>query len=122
MIVLVSGSRHWKDEQLVIDVLSKFPSGTTVVHGDATGADTIAHVVAEELGFKIVKFPVSRDDWKKMGKAAGPIRNKKMLLETNPDVVVAFLDESAPSPGTKNMIKTAESYGYEVIVINPTSE
>lgn len=121
MIVLVSGSRHWKDEQLVIDVLSKFPSGTTVVHGDAIGADTIAHVVAEELGFKIVKYPVSRDDWKKMGKAAGPIRNKKMLLETNPDVVVAFLDESASSPGTKNMIKTAESYGYEVIVIRPLS-
>ncbi len=50
-------------------------------------------------------------DWLKEGRAAGPIRNKKMLVEGKPDLVVAFHNDIDASKGTKNMLKQAQKAG-----------
>ncbi|MEM9912925.1 MAG: hypothetical protein AAF922_19365 [Pseudomonadota bacterium] len=46
-----------------------------------------------------------------MGRAAGPIRNKEMLDEGCPDLVVAF----PGGRGTANMVKQAQAAGVEVL-------
>ena len=57
-------------------------------------------------------------DWKTFGKAAGPIRNRKMLDEGLPDVVIAFHEDIERSKGTKNMISQACEQGIDVILIS----
>jgi hypothetical protein len=48
----------------------------------------------------VIEFPAN---WKVYGRAAGPIRNMKMLLEGKPDLVVAF----PGGIGTADMVKKA---------------
>ena len=55
-------------------------------------------------------------DWERLGRGAGPERNRRMLEQSNPDLVLAFWD--GKSRGTKHMIEIAEKAGVPVIV-NP---
>lgn len=76
---------------------------------------------AKRLGLELKVFPA---DWKKYGRAAGPIKNKEMLeyiLEGDP-IVVAFWD--GQSRGTKDMISKAKEAGVDVKIYmyNPKSE
>lgn len=89
--------------------------GTTVVHGGARGADSIADLVARELGFEVRCYPA---DWTKHGRAAGPLRNAEMLEREHPDAegdpinfVLAFSKDFARSRGTADMIKRSQSVG-----------
>lgn len=50
-------------------------------------------------------------DWHRDGKAAGPIRNRRMLLEGMPDLVVAF----PGGRGTADMVRRARAAGIEVV-------
>ena len=50
-------------------------------------------------------------DWQKYGRAAGPIRNKQMLDEGSPDLVIAF----AGGRGTENMVKQSEAKKVPVV-------
>ncbi|KKN01348.1 hypothetical protein LCGC14_1128740 [marine sediment metagenome] len=52
------------------------------------------------------------------GKAAGPIRNKQMLDEGQPHLVLAFHDNIEESTGTKDMVKQAAKRGIETLVIS----
>lgn len=79
-----------------------------VISGGAPGADTIAHMWATRKGVASI---VMRAEWKKFGKAAGPIRNKRMLDEGKPDLVIAFFG----GDGTANMIQQARFAGIEVM-------
>lgn len=112
MRVLVCGSRHFNDMVLLTRVLDDITI-SEVIEGEARGADTLARTWAELRGIPVRKFPA---DWNKHGKAAGPIRNKQMLDEGKPDLVVAFL--APDSRGTKNMIDQATKAGVPVKVIN----
>jgi hypothetical protein len=69
--------------------------------------------VAREPDRQIKPYPA---DWDKYGKAAGPIRNKQMLDEGNPEKVIAFRFKN--SRGTQNMINQAEKAGIKTIVID----
>lgn len=116
MRVLFCGSRSWNDIEAVANIMQKLPKGTVIIHGDARGADTIADVVARELGFEVLKFPVTKDDWEKFGKGAGHRRNKQMLDEGGPNLVVAFVDLLSTTNGTSGMIDLAETFGVRAIV------
>lgn len=112
MKVLVTGDRWWNDIKMVVDVLEQLPPTTTVVHGGCQGADIIADVVARALGFVVTAYPVVDDEWKRLGHAAGPIRNQRMLDEQHlPDdpinLVIAFHDDIENSRGTKDMLRRA---------------
>ena len=65
----------------------------------APGADTLAGRWAETRGVPVEAYPV---DLERHGCAAGPIRNKRMLEEGRPDLVVAF-------PGTADVVQQARA-------------
>lgn len=113
MRVLVCGSRHFKDEDLMEKVLDEFRI-STIIEGEARGADVMARQYGERRNIPVEPFPA---DWNKYGKAAGPIRNSQMLKEGRPDLVIAFKYEG--SRGTQNMIDQAKRKGIEVHEVNP---
>lgn len=112
MRVLVCGSRHWRDKKAIRMILEELPRDTVIIHGGAVGADRLAGEVAKELKFdKIIVFPAQ---WRKYGQAAGPIRNKRMLIEGKPDTVYAFHPNIEQSAGTRNMVEQAKKAGIPV--------
>lgn len=130
MKVLVTGSRGWDDEQIIhlmLDGIVKrqVALGRTdqviIVHGDAVGADTMAENWVKKMrknpfiSVDSHRHPVSPEDWKKYGKAAGHIRNHKMADEEEPNVAFAFWD--GKSPGTKGMISYLLSKGIKTFVM-----
>ena len=76
----------------------------TLIHGGCKGVDLTANKIAEHYGWKIESYPAN---WKK-GRSAGPERNKQMLLQSNPDVVILFIHPL--SRGTKNMESLVNRY------------
>lgn len=118
MRVLVCGSRHFNDyERLKKEVLNALPIGDyidcVVISGHARGADTLGERLAEDMCWKCDVYPA---DWNTYGKRAGPIRNRQMLVEGKPDMVIAF--RSPNSRGTQNMINQARKARVEVQVVD----
>lgn len=120
MRVLICGSRGWTDPGPInvvlagCDVLAEGAGEKlTVIHGDAPGADRLAKRLAKQWGAEVIDEPA---DWDQYGKAAGPIRNAKMLAEHQPDVVYAFRAEGK-SNGTDDMVAKARARGVPTYVI-----
>ena len=78
-----------------------------IIHGAARGADSLANDYATERGLRVVSYPA---DWKTHGRRAGPIRNKKMLTESQPHVIIAFKGGN----GTAHMMKIGREAGVTV--------
>jgi hypothetical protein len=128
MIVLVTGSRDWKDEGPIHRVMQTLWSVATnagetfiLVEGMARGADSIARKWMNErhLDQNVRSFAA---DWAYYGAAAGPIRNQKMLDATNPDFVIAFpmIDEATGtwSRGTQDMVDRATRADKPILVFH----
>jgi len=103
MKILVCGDRKWSNVFSIKRELQKFLGDVVIIHGAAKGADSIAGDVAKSLGFKIEAYPAK---WNELGRAAGPIRNMEML-QTGPDLVLAFHPDLGRSKGTANMVSIA---------------
>jgi len=88
--------------------LAKLPVGTTIIHGAARGADRMAGEIATELGLRVVACPA---DWARYGKAAGLIRNRQMLDEYKPQLVLAFVQDWANSRGTQHTVSLSQKRG-----------
>ena len=116
--ILFCGSRFWTDREAIGGVLKVLPKGSVIIEGAAPGADTIACEESRRLGFTIEHFPAN---WKRYGRAAGPIRNSQMLKEGKPDVVLAFHENIEASKGTKDMLKQAQKAGLPTF-LNLTSD
>lgn len=125
MKVLICGSRDYRDYKKIYDFLSdlkkQYESVIVVEGGNEDrldknkSADYLAKVAAEKLGLEVREY---KADWKSYGRAAGPKRNKKMLEEEKPDLVVAFHEDIEKSKGTKDMVKQSEKAGVEVVRFN----
>lgn len=145
MRVLVCGSRTWHDPARLVDavlqglydehecgfgVLHLTPF--TVIEGGAVGADDAArqwahlsplHPTAGESmpgfdGYPAVEHLRFNADWDSHGRAAGPIRNQKMLDEGRPNLVLAFVDKPlAESRGTADMVGRAQRRDMPTYVI-----
>jgi predicted Rossmann-fold nucleotide-binding protein len=103
MRVLVCGGRDYKDPQRVAQVLAKHNSKTpftAVLTGGASGADELAERWAHAHQIPVETFAA---DWEKYGKAAGPLRNQRMLVEGKPNIVIAF----PGGRGTGDMVNRA---------------
>jgi len=111
MRVLVCGSRGWTDETRIFQRLSLLPFGTEIISGAASGADSLAAMVAQTLGFTVREFPA---DWNRYGRSAGFMRNFEMLNQ-RPDLVIAFWD--GQSRGTAHTIRGARARAIPVEVI-----
>lgn len=114
MRVLVCGSRNCTGTAFVyreLDALHRRLMISTVIEGDQRGVDRMAGFWARRNKIDNLKFPA---DWVKFGKAAGPIRNQRMLDEGRPDLVIAF----PGGIGTAGMVRLAEAADVRVILVN----
>ena len=113
MKILVCGGRTFSDWALLSDSLDVIRSKheiDEVIHGAAPGADTLADTWARSRGIPVRRF-IAR--WMTEGRAAGPLRNARMLAEGKPDVVIAF----PGGKGTADMKERAFQAGIEVVEI-----
>ena len=113
MRVLVCGGRDYSDVDRVyeeLDAIFLEEDAVEIIHGCARGADAIAAMWADERGVPVHAFPA---DWDKHGRSAGPIRNRQMLAEGKPDLVLAF----PGGRGTANMIAQAKAAGVDVFEV-----
>lgn len=110
MRLLVCGGRDYADRvrlEGALDLLHARRAVSVLIHGAAPGADTLARDWAVARGIPDEAYPA---DWERHGRAAGPIRNKRMLEDGAPDGVVAF----PGGRGTQNMTKQAAAAGLLV--------
>jgi hypothetical protein len=113
-IMLVCGGRDYADKERLHVVLNGYLLDWGVIRviaGGARGVDSFAEQWAKAQEVECVVY---RADWAKHGRAAGPIRNRQMLDEGRPTLVVAF----PGGRGTADMIRRARSAGIEVAVID----
>lgn len=117
MRLLICGPRDfpWSLQDKVLEAIRALPEKPEVIiEGGAKGVDTVAKVMAIYEGVTWLEYPA---DWKKHGKGAGPIRNKQMLEEGKPDLVMAFKPVSGWTPGTANMVSQAQKAGVAVQIV-----
>jgi hypothetical protein len=110
----VCGDRNWTNRKMIrACIIAHAPD--VVIHGAARGADEIAGQEAIDLQVEcVVAFPAL---WNKEKKAAGPIRNSRMLKRGEPTHVVAFHNNIEQSKGTADMVKKARAAGLPVEII-----
>ena len=114
MRILVCGDRNWTNIDLIRKVLTLYegiPGQDTLIHGNCSGADKLAGLIGSNMGFRVRKYSAQ---WNRYGKAAGPIRNQRMLDEGKPDIVIGFHDNIEQSKGTKDMLNRARKAGIPV--------
>ncbi len=114
--VVIGGYRNFNDyETLKVFVDASIAqlneTEITILSGHCKGVDLMAEQYAMERNYGLEIFPA---EWKKYGRAAGPIRNKQMVEKAN--VVIAFVCERAK--GTKNLISHAKELGKRLFVKN----
>ena len=110
--VIIAGSRDFADYALLCsfaDEVLADAEDIEIVSGGARGADGLGERYARERGYALKVFPA---EWKKWGRAAGPIRNGQMAGYA--DALIAFWD--GQSSGTRDMIRKAEERGLRVKV------
>lgn len=112
MNVIVCGGRGYADWMRVFSVLDALKAEfgpLTVIDGGARGADAWARrwVASNHTDCRRVTVPA---EWDKFGGAAGPLRNRKMLKEHAPDLVIAF----PGGRGTADMVRQAKRAGVLV--------
>lgn len=144
MRVLICGSRTYEEQNYDFDFIGtfveglahnyhKFGSPVTVIHGAAEGADTVADECAEASELPTKSYAADwdnctwrcrpghrrkRQDGTTYCPSAGPRRNRQMLEEGQPDVVIAFVDKPLEeSSGTNNMVELASAAGVTTFVV-----
>lgn len=143
MRYLVTGSREWTDWALVRRFVDALPPGTTVIHGDARGLDSMVErvltgnrptrarairvhgpdgTVGRRRGGSSrgdIDIEVYPADWDRYRPApgkknpAGVIRNTRMLEEGRPDRCVWF-HTSIEGSGTEDMVNKCAAAGIPV--------
>lgn len=109
MKVIIAGTRYkdperkipFDDYGLLVQAVQR--SGfniTEVVSGNAIGADKLGEQWAQANDIEIRFMPATPQEWTKYGKAAGPIRNRRMAEYA--DAAIILWD--GISPGSRNMI------------------
>jgi hypothetical protein len=95
-VVVAGGGRDllWSPQQIAAALLAR-TSGQVVhelLHGGARGADRAIGRAARQLGWPVEVLPA---DWRRHGRAAGPIRNRE-LLELAISRAVALASPASP--------------------------
>jgi len=110
MRVLVCGGRDFKDFDMLcreLDELHAERTFTEVIEGGAGGADIMGHDWAKLNGVPTICYLA---DWETYGRAAGPLRNQRMLDEGKPDLVITF----PGGRGTADLVRRAKAVGIPI--------
>lgn len=116
MRVLVCGDRNWTDQKLMWTVLERLHAADpfeVLIEGEARGADKMAALWASNKDIQVLSFPAK---WSEHGRAAGPIRNRLMLEEGGPQLVIGFHAAIQESKGTADMLRRARKAGCSVLL------
>lgn len=116
--VLVCGGRDYHDRRHVWNTLFDLDRErgpfAVIIHGACrTGADEAARRWATEAASR--QEEPYEAEWSVYGPPAGPIRNKRMIDEAKPELVIAFKGDK----GTADCVRRAESAGIEIITVRP---
>lgn len=115
-IIAIVGSRDFTDLHYMrqgVMLTLQTEDVDAIVSGGQRGADTLSEVIARELE---VPHRHIIADWKKYGRAAGPIRNRLVIEACT--VLIAF--PIGASKGTRNAIEQAKAAGKQVYVYDRT--
>lgn len=121
MKIAVTGGRKYRLTEFETEDMAEFVrcSGVTEFRdGGCSGADVGARRGAGLGSFGNIRFVIYPADWKTFGKAAGPVRNERMLTgehfrygcSGNVDLLIAYPGDR----GTENCIIQARNHGIEV--------
>jgi predicted Rossmann-fold nucleotide-binding protein len=108
--VIVCGGRDYQDWHRVADTLRRLHNSSPIgllIHGCDPGAATLAVKWALLAGVPTSGFDA---DFKSHGPAAERIRNQRMIVESKPDLVVAF----PGGEGTADLVSRAKAAGVPV--------
>lgn len=108
--ILALGEKATRERAYLNAKLSEFHAKRPIsllIEGEATGADKLSRLWAEENNIAVRPFAAN---WRK-GKFAGPVRNRQMLIEGRPHVVISFPGGN----GTANMLSLAREAGVEIV-------
>ena len=112
--IAVVGSRDFDDYTLFESVMDDFlrdKGQVLFVSGGANGADKLAEEYAKVHDIEIIIY---KAEWKRYGRGAGFVRNKKIWDES--DMGIAFWD--GKSKGTQHSFKLAEKMGKALVIYN----
>jgi hypothetical protein len=123
--VLVTGSREFANRDAMNEVFECLRDHyvgceTTLVHGDARGADKLSALVASSMvpDLTVETHPA---EWGRLGKSAGLVRNQQMV-DLGADVAIAFLWLDAQNRGTKDCMSRVRSAGIPLIQVVADSD
>ena len=118
MKLLVTGGRFWFNRietDLFLEFIHEHEGITTLIHGDAAGADTLCGEWAIRNNIAVEVYPITKEDWRRLGNKAGPIRNQQMIDDGKPDMLVAFPGAN----GTADMKRRAKRHKLEIMEWKP---
>jgi hypothetical protein len=113
MTVLVCGGRNFNNPTALYAVLDRLHAEqpiTRIVHGAASGADSLGEIWGMMRGVFAAGY---KAQWDAYGKGAGFIRNQEMLDVEKPDLVVACPGGN----GTADMVRRATKAGVKIVTL-----
>jgi len=117
MRILVCGGRDYSDKDFLektLERLSKKYKDLTLICGMCRGADMMAYSWAKSRDIPVEEYHA---DWNRYGHSAGPIRNREMIQDGKPDLVIAF----PGGKGTADTVRVAKQVNIQVITCNPST-
>ena len=117
MIIAITGYRKFTKYEKFEKELNDFINKNSIkiskmVFGDCKGTDLLAYNYCEKYH---IPFQMYYADWKRQGKAAGPLRNIEMINSEKPDFLIAFLNSE--SKGTKQCVEYAKTKGINTYIV-----
>lgn len=117
MKLIIAGGRDLNVSiENIEQVINEFNlNPTIVISGKARGIDACGENWANYKNIPIDPYAISKEEWNKIGKAAGPLRNKQMAEYG--DTLLLIWD--GKSKGSKNMKEEMQKLNkpiYEVII------
>jgi len=112
----IVGSRNFNDyilfKKAVLKIIEK-KEIQCIISGGAKGVDTLAEKFADEHHISKIIFSVTKEDWNKYGRGAGPRRNTEIINES--EFLIAF--PSKYGKGTQDSIEKAKKKGIPVVIL-----
>lgn len=130
-IILITGSRVWEDKNAILralcEVLATCEWPVTIMtgghkrwsekHQRYISADYLAGEIAREVGIDLDENPVTPEEWERIGRSAGPKRNRtmveKIIASRRKAVCIGF--PWGESRGTRGCMDMAAEAGIHVI-------